>query len=107
MISTLSPPSLHAPAPAHGRHHWWSPPDPSAPLPDSYKWTALFVSTLPLLKSLPAQGLVVTKQPALTTEFVLFNTISGPFSNILAREDATILAALLANLPALLTPATY
>jgi ABC-type transport system substrate-binding protein len=50
---------------------------------------ALFVSTLPLLKSLPAQGLVVTKEPALTTEFVLFNTISGPFSNILAREAAS------------------
>jgi peptide/nickel transport system substrate-binding protein len=50
---------------------------------------ALFVSTLPLLKSLPAHGLVVTKQPALTTEFVLFNTLSGPFSNILAREAAS------------------
>jgi peptide/nickel transport system substrate-binding protein len=50
---------------------------------------ALFVSTLPLLKSLPAQGLVVTKQPALTTEFVLFNTLHAPFSNILAREAAS------------------
>jgi peptide/nickel transport system substrate-binding protein len=50
---------------------------------------ALFVSTLPLLKSLPAQGLVVTKEPALTTEFVLFNTLSGPFSNIIAREAAS------------------
>jgi peptide/nickel transport system substrate-binding protein len=47
---------------------------------------ALLVSTIPLLNSVAKQGLVVTKLPAMLTEFVLFNTIHGPFSNILARE---------------------
>jgi peptide/nickel transport system substrate-binding protein len=50
---------------------------------------ALLVSTIPLLNSVAKQGLVVTKLPAMLTEFVLFNTIHGPFSNILAREAAS------------------
>jgi peptide/nickel transport system substrate-binding protein len=49
---------------------------------------AMGVTTIPLLKSLPGEGLVVTKLPALVSEFVLFNTKSGPFANIKAREAA-------------------
>jgi peptide/nickel transport system substrate-binding protein len=44
------------------------------------------VTTIPLLKSLPAQGLKVTTLPAITSEFIDLNVQSGPFSNILARE---------------------
>ena len=47
------------------------------------------VTTIPLLNSASKQGLVVHKLPALTSDFILFNTIHGPFSNILAREAAT------------------
>jgi peptide/nickel transport system substrate-binding protein len=50
---------------------------------------AMGVTTIPLLNSVGKQGLVVTKLPAMVTEFVLFNTIHGPFSNILAREAAS------------------
>jgi peptide/nickel transport system substrate-binding protein len=47
---------------------------------------AMGVTTIPLLDSASKHGLVVAKLPAMQTEFVLFNTIHGPFSNILARE---------------------
>jgi peptide/nickel transport system substrate-binding protein len=47
---------------------------------------ALLVSTIPLLNSVAKQGLVVTKLPAMVTEFINLNTIRGPFTNILARE---------------------
>jgi peptide/nickel transport system substrate-binding protein len=50
---------------------------------------ALDTSTIPLLNSVAKQGLIVTKLPAMVSEFVLFNTIHGPFSNILAREAAS------------------
>jgi peptide/nickel transport system substrate-binding protein len=50
---------------------------------------AIGTSTIPLLESVAKQGLVVTKLPAMVSEFVLFNTIHGPFSNIVAREAAS------------------
>jgi peptide/nickel transport system substrate-binding protein len=62
---------------------------------------AMGVTTIPLLNSINKQSLVVTKLPAMVTEFVLFNTIHGPFSNILAREAvsyATNSKALVAGL---------
>jgi peptide/nickel transport system substrate-binding protein len=62
---------------------------------------AMGVTTIPLLNSVGKQGLIVTKLPAMLTEFVLFNTIHGPFSNILAREAvsyATNSKALVAGL---------
>jgi peptide/nickel transport system substrate-binding protein len=62
---------------------------------------ALLVSTIPLLNSVSKQGLVVTKLPAMVTEFINLNTIHGPFSNILAREAvayATNSKALVAGL---------
>jgi peptide/nickel transport system substrate-binding protein len=49
---------------------------------------AMGVTTIPLLKSIPSEGLVVTKLPAMVSEFVLFNTKSGPFANVKAREAA-------------------
>ena len=63
MISTLSPPSLHAPAPALGRRHWWSPPDASEPIPEGYKWTALFVSTLGMLMATIDGSIVLISLP--------------------------------------------
>jgi peptide/nickel transport system substrate-binding protein len=59
------------------------------------------VTTIPLLNSVGKQGLVVTKLPAMVTEFINLNTIHGPFSNILAREAvayATDSKALVAGL---------
>jgi peptide/nickel transport system substrate-binding protein len=50
---------------------------------------AIGVTTIPLLNSVAKQGLIVTKLPAMVSEFVLFNTIHGPFSNVLAREAAS------------------
>lgn len=50
---------------------------------------AMNVTTIPLLNQASSQGLVVHKLPALTSDFVLFNTIHGPFANILAREAAS------------------
>jgi peptide/nickel transport system substrate-binding protein len=49
---------------------------------------AMGVTTIPLLQSLKGGNLVVTKLPAMVSEFVLFNTKSGPFANIKAREAA-------------------
>jgi len=62
---------------------------------------ALLVSTIPLLNSVAKQGLIVTKLPAMLTEFINLNTIHGPFANILAREAvayATDSKALVAGL---------
>jgi peptide/nickel transport system substrate-binding protein len=59
------------------------------------------VTTIPLLNSVAKQGLIVSKLPAMVTEFINLNTIHGPFSNILAREAvayATDSKALVAGL---------
>jgi peptide/nickel transport system substrate-binding protein len=50
---------------------------------------AMGVTTIPLLNSVAKQSLSVTKLPAMVTEFINFNTIHGPFSNVLAREAAS------------------
>jgi MFS family permease len=63
VISTLSPPSLHASAPAHRRPRWLSPPDPSSPIPDGYKWEALFVSTLGMLMATIDGSIVLISLP--------------------------------------------
>jgi peptide/nickel transport system substrate-binding protein len=48
---------------------------------------AMGMSTIPLFKSLAKDSsLKVTKLPAMVTEFINLNTISGPFTNITARE---------------------
>jgi len=62
---------------------------------------AMGVTTIPLLNSVGKQGLVVSKLPAMVTEFINLNTIHGPFANILAREAvayATDSKALVAGL---------
>lgn len=63
---------------------------------------ALGISTIPTIKAAPSQGLTVYKMPAITPEFILFNTFSGPFANIKARE-----AAAYATNPAILVKALY
>jgi peptide/nickel transport system substrate-binding protein len=50
---------------------------------------AMDVTTIPLLNSVAKEGLDVHKLPALTSNFLLFNTLHGPFANILAREAVT------------------
>jgi peptide/nickel transport system substrate-binding protein len=62
---------------------------------------AMGVTTIPLLNSVAKQALVVTKLPAMVTEFINLNTIHGPFANIKAREAvayATNSKALVAGL---------
>jgi peptide/nickel transport system substrate-binding protein len=62
---------------------------------------AELVSTIPLLKTLPSQGLVVTRPPSTFTEFVALNEQKAPFNNIKAREAvayATDAAALSSKL---------
>jgi peptide/nickel transport system substrate-binding protein len=62
---------------------------------------AELISTIPLLKSLPAQGLVVTTPPSTFNEFIALNESNAPFNNILAREAveyATNTSALLSSL---------
>lgn len=62
---------------------------------------AELVSTIPLLKSLPGQGLVVTTPPSTFNEFIALNEANAPFNNILAREAveyATNTSALLSSL---------
>lgn len=59
------------------------------------------VSTISLLQSLPASSVKVTKLPSIVTEFINLNTLSGPFTNINAREAvqyATNSKALVKNL---------
>lgn len=60
------------------------------------------VSTIPLLKSLSSDSAVkVTTTPSIVTEFINLNTMSGPFTNIAAREAvqyATNSKALVKNL---------
>jgi peptide/nickel transport system substrate-binding protein len=62
---------------------------------------AELISTIPLLKSLPSQGLVVTTPPSTFNEFIALNEKTAPFNNILAREAveyATNTSALLSSL---------
>jgi peptide/nickel transport system substrate-binding protein len=63
---------------------------------------AMGVTTIPTLASLAkSSSLTVTKLPAMVTEFINLNTISGPFANINAREAvqyATNSKALVKNL---------
>ena len=47
---------------------------------------ALGVTTIPLLKSLPSQGLVVTKLPKTVNEFINLNSSKAPFNDIRARQ---------------------
>jgi peptide/nickel transport system substrate-binding protein len=59
------------------------------------------VTTIPLLKTLPAQGLTVTKLPKTVDEFITMNTTHAPFNNIAARqavEYATNSKSLVVNL---------
>ena len=75
-IEHAASPSLHAPTPADiasgpapdsgGRArspHWFSRPDPGAPLPDGYKWTALFISTLGMLMATIDGSIVLISLP--------------------------------------------
>ncbi|MBO0700624.1 MAG: ABC transporter substrate-binding protein, partial [Zavarzinella sp.] len=47
---------------------------------------ALAISTIPLLKKLPSQGLTVTKAPSTITDFVALNEQNAPFKDIRARQ---------------------
>jgi ABC-type transport system substrate-binding protein len=47
---------------------------------------AELVSTIPLLRTLPSQGLVVIRPPSTMTNFVTLNEQTAPFNNIKARE---------------------
>jgi peptide/nickel transport system substrate-binding protein len=64
---------------------------------------AELISTIPLLKSLPSQGLVVTTPPSTFNEFITLNEATAPFNNILAREAVEYAT----NTPALLTSLYY
>jgi peptide/nickel transport system substrate-binding protein len=62
---------------------------------------AELVSTIPLLQTLPGQGLIVTTPPSTFNEFIALNEANAPFNNILAREAveyATNTSALLSSL---------
>jgi peptide/nickel transport system substrate-binding protein len=62
---------------------------------------ALSVSTIPSIKSAPSQGLVVYKPSAIETDFVVLNSLSGPFKQLKARQAVTFAtneAALVNNL---------
>ncbi len=75
LIEHAASPSLHAPTPADlaggppqsgGRarsHHWLSRPDPGAGIPDGYKWTALFISTLGMLMATIDGSIVLISLP--------------------------------------------
>ena len=77
MIERLTPPPLHAPTPADiasgaaeraggtrgGPHRWFRSPDPLSPLPDGYKWTALFISTLGMLMATIDGSIVLISLP--------------------------------------------
>ncbi len=77
VIERPAPPPLHAPTPAdltvrgHGGRdgsgvqapRWLSRPDPLAPLPDGYKWTALFISTLGMLMATIDGSIVLISLP--------------------------------------------
>ncbi|MBO0747292.1 MAG: ABC transporter substrate-binding protein, partial [Acidimicrobiaceae bacterium] len=47
---------------------------------------AELVSTIPLLKTLPSRGLVVTRPPSTMTNFVSLNEQRAPFNDIRARQ---------------------
>jgi peptide/nickel transport system substrate-binding protein len=62
---------------------------------------AEMMATIPLLKQLPSQGLIVSTPPSTFTEFITLNEAKAPFNNIKAREAveyATDTSALLKNL---------
>jgi MFS family permease len=50
-------------AAAHRRRHWYSAPDPAAPLPHGYKWVALFISTLGMLMATIDASIVLISLP--------------------------------------------
>ena len=75
-IEHAAPPSLHAPTsldiawgptPQSGGRarppHWFSRPGAGAPLPDGYKWTALFISTLGMLMATIDGSIVLISLP--------------------------------------------
>jgi len=77
-IERPTAPTLHAPTPADLRdeaasHHgsdgrrrgprWLRPPDPYAPVPPGYKWTALFISTLGMLMATIDGSIVLISLP--------------------------------------------
>jgi peptide/nickel transport system substrate-binding protein len=62
---------------------------------------AELIATIPLLKQLPSEGLVVTKPPSVVTDFIALNEQKPPFNNIKAREAvsyATDASSLLSQL---------
>ncbi len=77
MIERLAQPPLHAPTPADiasgaperagGTRarpaRWFRRPDPLSPLPDGYKWTALFISTLGMLMATIDGSIVLISLP--------------------------------------------
>ena len=48
---------------AAGTHRWFVRPDPGSPLPDGYKWTALFISTLGMLMATIDGSIVLISLP--------------------------------------------
>ncbi len=46
-----------------GAHHWFVRSDPGSPLPDGYKWTALFISTLGMLMATIDGSIVLISLP--------------------------------------------
>ena len=77
LIEHAASPSLHAPTPADiasarpaaagagvtARPRWLRRPDPTGPLPDDYKWVALFISTLGMLMATIDGSIVLISLP--------------------------------------------